>query len=183
MDLSTLIAQCKQQNPKAQEALFLEFRNALYNTSLKYCKNTVEAQDNVHDAFVIIFETIKNYRDQGSFQGWMQRITINQAVKKYRLKSKEILTEAPRTTTQIEDDSPLKHAVDLDSILAAIQELPNQYRLVFNLYTLDNYSHQQVAEMLGISVGTSKSNLHRAKHLLKEKLTKNVAHTAQQSGI
>ncbi len=179
MDLDLLIAQCKKQNPKAQEALFLEYRDALYNTSLKYCRNTTEAQDNVHDAFVIIFETIKKYSGKGSFQGWMQRITINQAVKKYRNKTKEILTDQPRTSTPIEDDSPLTKPVQLDTILTAIQELPNQYRLVFNLYTLDNYSHKQIAKMLQISVGTSKSNLHRAKQLLKAKLTKFVEHSTK----
>lgn len=179
MELKTLIAQCKKQDRTAQKQLFLQFRDSLYNTSLKYCRNTTEAQDNVHDAFVIVLETIHKYKGKGSFQGWMQRITINQAVKKYRKKSKEILTNEPRVATLQHEDTQLPTGISLDIVLQAIQDLPNQYRLVFNLYVLDDYAHKQIAELLGISEGTSKSNLHRAKQLLKEKLTKHVEYTTQ----
>ena len=169
--LTELIAACKKGEPKAQEQLFLEHRDAIYTTSLKYCRNVEEAQDNVHDAFVIVFETIKKYKGQGSFAGWMQRIAINQAVKKYRNKRKEHLTEDPSWFAVQEDDDHWAQSCDLDQLLEAIQQLPDQYRLVFSLYVLDDHSHQEIADKLKISVGTSKSNLHRAKVLLKKSLT------------
>ncbi|MDC7998631.1 RNA polymerase sigma factor [Gilvibacter sediminis] len=169
--LTELIAACKKGDPRAQEQLFLELRDAIYTTSLKYCRNVEEAQDNVHDAFVIVFETIKKYKGKGSFAGWMQRIAINQAVKKYRNKRKEHLTEDPSWFAVQEEDDNWAQSCDLDQLLDAIQQLPDQYRLVFSLYVLDDHSHQEIADKLKISVGTSKSNLHRAKVLLKKSLT------------
>lgn len=170
LTLNDLIAACKQGDPKAQEQLFLEFRDPIYTTSLKYCRNVEEAQDNVHDAFVIVFETLHKYKGKGSFAGWMQRIAINQAVKKYRVKRKEHLTEDPSWFALQEDDPQWVQDCDLDSLLEAIQNLPDQYRLVFSLYVLDDHSHQEIADKLKISPGTSKSNLHRAKALLKKSL-------------
>ena len=168
--LDDLIAACKKGDRKAQEQLFLEFRDPIYTTSLKYCRNVQEAQDNVHDAFVIVFETINKYKGKGSFAGWMQRIAINQAVKKYRTKKKEHLTEDPSWFSVEEDDPQWVNESEIDALLNAIQDLPDQYRLVFSLYVLDDYSHQEIAKKLKISVGTSKSNLHRAKVLLKKSL-------------
>lgn len=168
--LNDLITACKKGDPKAQEQLFLEFRDPLYTTSLKYCRNVEEAQDNVHDAFVIVFETIHKYKGKGSFAGWMQRIAINQAVKKYRTKRKEHLTEDPSWFSVEQEDPQWVNDCDIDTLLEAIQNLPDQYRLVFSLYVLDENSHQEIAKKLKISVGTSKSNLHRAKVLLKKSL-------------
>ena len=166
-----LIAACKKGDPKAQEQIFLMFKDAIYTTSLKYCRNIEEAQDNVHDAFVIVFETIRKYKGTGSFAGWIQRIAINQAVKKYRSKRQEHLTDDPSWFALTSEDDHWARSCDLDQLLAAIQQLPDQYRLVFSLYVLDDYNHQEVADTLKISVGTSKSNLHRAKVILKKSLT------------
>ena len=168
---SELIAACKKGDKRAQKQLFLEYRDAIYTTSLKYCRNTEEAQDNVHDTFVIVFETLNKYKGSGSFAGWMQRIAINQAVKKYRVKRKVQLTDDPAWFAVQEDDPKWISDCDIDDLLNAIQNLPDQYRLVFSLYVLDDFSHQQIADQLKISLGTSKSNLHRAKVLLKKALT------------
>lgn len=168
--LEELIAACKKGDPVAQKQLFLEYKDPIYTTSLKYCRNPEEAQDNVHDAFVIVFETLHKYKGHGSFAGWMQRIAINQAVKKYRIKRKEQLTEDPSWFSVEEDQPSWAMDCDIDSLLEAIQSLPDQYRLVFSLYVLDDHSHQEIADKLKISPGTSKSNLHRAKVLLKKTL-------------
>ncbi|MEP2936842.1 MAG: RNA polymerase sigma factor [Gilvibacter sp.] len=169
LDQQTLIARCIKNDRMAQKQLFLQFRDALYATSLKYCRNTEEAQDNVHDTFVVIFETIHKYRGTGNFVGWMQRITINQAVKKFKTKIRFDLREEMYVPQDFEI-LPTALEVPLDDILQAIQKLPSQYRLVFSLYVLDEYSHKEIASLLGISEGTSKSNLHRAKALLKSRL-------------
>ncbi|MEP0262808.1 sigma-70 family RNA polymerase sigma factor [Dokdonia sp.] len=170
MEKLQLIAGCKKNDLVAQKMLFLKYKDLVYTTSLKYCGNEAEAEDNVHDVFIVIFETIHKYKNKGSFEGWIRRIAIHKAVDKFRQKK---TTDLPY---QIESDSrevtidPDKADVPIDYIFKAIQELPNKYRLVFNLYQLDDYSHKEIAHMLSISIGTSKSNLHRAKQILKDKI-------------
>jgi len=129
----------------------------------------MEAEDNLHDTFIEIFSTIKNYKGKGSFEGWMKRIAINKAITKYK-KTYDLVPIKDNQTEEIliENDSDY---YSLDFILSKVQELPNQYRLVFNLYELDDYSHKEIAQMLDITESTSKSNLYRAKIILKEKLT------------
>ena len=117
----------------------------------------------------VIGENIKKYNGNGSFEGWMKRITINKAINKYK-KKKPVYIDIKNDIledTSIEED---KLNLDLDTILNCIQQLPNQYRLVFNLYELDDYSHKEIANLLSISENTSKSNLHRAKIILKQKI-------------
>ncbi|WP_166922841.1 RNA polymerase sigma factor [Flavobacterium poyangense] len=168
MNLDLLIKACTKQNRKAQEELYNMYKNALFVLSLKYCSNVAEAEDNLQDTFIEIFTNIKNYKEKGSFEGWMKRIAINKAISRYK---------KSYTLTAIIDDYPQEERIDeseidfsLDTILSFVQDLPHQYRLVFNLYELDDYSHREIAEMLSISENTSKSNLHRAKQILKEKI-------------
>lgn len=169
MNLDQLIKGCIKQNRKSQEQLYNLYYKILYVTSLKYCTNDAEAEDNLHDAFIEIFSNIKNFKGSGSFEGWMKRITINKAISRYRESC---------FLTPIKDDISQDVFIDeneldfsLDYILSLIQELPHQYRLVFNLYEMDEYSHKEIASMLFITESTSKSNLHRAKLILKEKIT------------
>ncbi|MCD0463988.1 RNA polymerase sigma factor [Flavobacterium sp. ENC] len=168
MNLDQLIKDCCRQNRKAQEALYEMYKKTLFVLSLKYCPNAAEAEDNLHDSFIEIFTNIKKYKGDGSFEGWIKRITINKAITRYK---------QSYTLTAIKDDYPEDHTINeteidlpLETILSFVQELPHQYRLVFNLYELDDYSHQEIAAMLSISESTSKSNLHRAKQILKEKI-------------
>lgn len=169
MDLQELILKCQKNNAKAQAALYKLYAGKLYAVCYKYSKNQVEAEDNLHDGFMTIFKKINQFKHKGSFEGWMKRIMVNTALEKYRkdkvfpLISEEIKDEEE---VEIEDDN-----LDLNELLASIQKLPNRYRLVFNLYVLDGYSHKEISQMLEISVGTSKSNLSRAKALLKKELS------------
>ena len=165
-----LIQGCKKNNRTAQSALFEQYKETLYFVSLKYSRNTAEAEDNLHDAFMVIFEKIGTFKNKGSFEGWMKRITMFKAIDRYK-KNKYIPTEFEDTI--LKDDSVSQHSEipSLDILLGYIQELPDQYRLVFNLYQLDGYSHKEVAKILNISEGTSKSNYHRAKQALQQKIT------------
>ena len=164
-----LIYKCKKNDRKAQSELFNRYKDVLFFLSLKYCRSEVEAEDNLHDAFITIFKTIKRYRSKGSFEGWMKRITIYKAIDKYKAKrpiSIEINNDILEDTTVNSEQESLP----LDVILNHIQELPDQYRLVFNLFQLDGYSHKEIASLLSISDGTSKSNYFRAKLILREKI-------------
>lgn len=178
MNIDELIKGCIRQKRQAQEELYQLYKKTLFVLCLKYCPNDAEAEDNLHDAFIEIFTNIKNYKGNGSFEGWIKRITINKAIDRY----KQSYFLVP-----IKDDFQQDTTIDdyemdfsLDYLLTLIQELPHQYRLVFSLYELDDYSHQEIATMLSISESTSKSNLHRAKLILKEKIkSKNSFHNYQ----
>ncbi|TDP03785.1 RNA polymerase sigma factor [Flavobacterium sp. 245] len=168
MNLDQLIKGCIKQNRKAQEELYHVYKKTLYVLSLKYCSNEAEAEDNLHDAFIEIFSNIKNYKEKGSFEGWIKRITINKAITRY--KQSYVLTAIKDEYLQDEFINESEINLPLDTLLSFIQELPHQYRLVFSLYELDDFSHQEIASLLSISENTSKSNLHRAKQILKDKI-------------
>lgn len=164
-----IIKQCIKNNRAAQNELFRLYKDSLYFTSLKYCSNEVDAEDNLHDAFITIFQKIKTFKNKGSFEGWMKRITIYKAIDKYKAVkpiSIEIKDDILEETVIVEEAEKL----DLDQLLKMIQDLPDQYRLVFNLYQMDGFSHKDIALALNISEGTSKSNYHRAKLILREKI-------------
>ncbi|MEZ4857272.1 MAG: sigma-70 family RNA polymerase sigma factor [Flavobacteriaceae bacterium] len=168
MTLEELIIQCKKQDAKAQEVLYKEYSRILFGICLKYSPNRTEAEDSLQDAFITIFKRIEQFEGKGSFEGWMKRITVNTVLQKYRKKK----TFDISNEQQIEDAEVeiVQEAIPLDYLLKIIQELPDRYRLVFNLYVMDGYSHKEIGEMLGISDGTSKSNLARARGILKTKI-------------
>ncbi len=166
-----LIKGCIKKELNAQRELYMRYKDVLFALCLKYCKNTEEAEDNLQDSFLDIYKSIKKYKQTGSFEGWMKRITINNAINKYK-KDRFINVIINEEITEAEDVTvnPSEVALSLNTILNTVQELPNRYRLVFNLYQLDDYSHKEIANLLDISESTSKSNFHRAKLILKEKL-------------
>lgn len=169
MSLEQLIINCKANDTKAQSELYTLFSSKLFSVCLKYSRNYAEAEDNLQDAFITIFKKIEQYKSKGSFEGWLKRITINTALQRYRSQGIfEIVNEdaIADEAVAIEDDD----AISIDYLLQIIQELPDRYRLVFNLYVLDGYSHSDIAELLKINVGTSKSNLARARQILKQKI-------------
>ncbi len=168
MSLEKLIEKCKNRDLKAQSEVYHLFAGKLFALCLKYSKNHQDAQDNLQDGFITIFKKIDQYQFKGSFEGWLKRIMINTALQKYREKSVlNLVTEEIPERIDVEVD---EEEVSLDFLLNLIQQLPNQYRLVFNLYVLDGFSHKEIAGMLGISEGTSKSNLSRARMTLKKRL-------------
>lgn len=169
MTLEELISNCKKQDLKAQEELYKKFSGILFAVCLKYSPNYHEAEDNLQDAFLIIFQRIEQFKGKGSFEGWIKRIAINTVLQKYRKKKIFHLSNEE----QIEEEEVVKvenNQVPLDFLLKIVQELPNRYRLVFTMYVLDDYSHKEISDFVGISVGTSKSNLARARGILKVKI-------------
>jgi len=179
LGLKQLIQKCKKNDTKAQSELYKLFSSKLFAICLKYSRNYAEAQDNLHDAFMIIFKKIDQFKHKGSFEGWVKRITINTALQRYRIKGHlEIVSEGQveDVSVEIENDR-----INIDFLLAIIQELPDRYRLVFNLYVLDGYSHREIAEMLKITTGTTKSNLARARMILRDKIDNYKANLNSQS--
>lgn len=169
MDLKQLILDCKRQEPKAQEQLYRLFSSKMFSICLKYSRNYAEAQDNLQEGFLLLFSRIAHFDFKGSFEGWAKRIFINFILYQYR-KVTVIEVVNSNIPDEVEVEADIDEDIPLDYLLKIIQELPDRYRLVFNLYVLDGYTHKEIAEMLEISAGTSKSNLARAKIILKEKL-------------
>jgi RNA polymerase sigma-70 factor (ECF subfamily) len=166
-----LIKKCVRGNRAAQEALYRIHAPVLYGVCLKYSRNRTEAEDNLHDSFMTIYEKIHQYKHKGSFEGWLKRVTINTVLQKYRKKEPvKLLSEVPEHSEELPGIE--ESEIPLGLLLKYIQELPQKYRLTFNMYVLDGYSHKEISEALGTSEGTSKSNLSRARMILQEKILK-----------
>jgi RNA polymerase sigma factor (sigma-70 family) len=168
LGLDELIKQCANNDHKAQKEIYQLFAGKLFSICLKYSKNKQEAQDNFQDGFIVIFDKIGQFNFKGSFEGWLKRVMINTVLLKYRKKNVlNIVTEdiPDEVIVEVDDDE-----ISLDFLLNLINELPDRYRLVFNLYALDGYAHKEISEMLQIAEGTSKSNLARARAILKQKI-------------
>ncbi|MEO9954767.1 sigma-70 family RNA polymerase sigma factor [Nonlabens sp.] len=172
MKLNELLKLCKKDDIRAQKELYNIYKDRLFVLSLKYSRNREEAEDNLHDSFMVIFTTIKKYKGKGSFEGWMKRIVINKAITSFKKQSKFNVLINEEITEDVMVEETTLDQISLQVILTAVQSLPDRYRMVFNLYQMDNYTHKEIAEMLDITIGTSKSNLHRAKVILKENLQK-----------
>ena len=156
-----------------QELLYRRYSPRLYAVCLQYSGNTDEARDVLQEGFIKIFENLAAFSHEGSFEGWMRRIIVNTALERYR--SKYYLNRIddiddmsePMADPENNDFAGLE-AYDLLNI---IMELPPKYRMVFNLYAIEGYSHREIGGMLNISEGTSKSNLSRARDILQKKVT------------
>lgn len=168
MSLDQIILDCQNNKISAQEQLYRLMSAKLFSVCLKYSRNYEDAQDNLQDGFLLIFSKIGQYQFKGSFEGWAKRVMINNVLQRYRTQGIfEIVTEnmPEEADVEIEADD-----VSMDFLLGLIQQLPDRYRMVFNLYVIDGFSHKEIAEMMNITDGTSKSNLARARMILKEKI-------------
>ncbi len=169
--LQEIVDGCLENKRQSQSELYKLFAAKMYGVCLRYAGNNFDAQDILQDGFVKVFENLSNFKWNGSLEGWMKRIFINQALDRFRSKITHLSVDEMEENLELTD----KEASALDSlsekeILNLIQELPDQYRLVFNLYVMEGIQHQDIAKELNIGVSTSRSNLARAKNILKEKI-------------
>jgi RNA polymerase sigma factor (sigma-70 family) len=169
LSIEELIHGCKKKDIKAQEQLYRQYAPKLFSVCLKYSRNYSEAQDNLQDGFLLIFEKINQFAFKGAFEGWIKRVMINFILQQYRKETFLNLVHE-NFPKEIEIEIENESEIPIEFLMKIIQELPDRYRLVFNLYVIDGYSHQEIADMLSINIGTSKSNLSRAKVILKEKI-------------
>ncbi len=151
-----------------QEELYQRFSPRMYAVCLRYAGNADEAQDVLQDGFIKIFKKMDSFRGEGSFEGWMRRVFVNTAIEHFRRKRYLMpVTEKEENTLEGKYTSVLDDLGAKD-ILALVQELSPGYRTVFNMYVVEGYTHREIADMLGISEGTSKSQLSRAKVILQD---------------
>lgn len=167
-----LIECCLKNDPRAQEFLYKQFSKRMYGICLRFARNTLEADDILQEGFIKVFSFLKNFRQEGSLEGWIRRTIVTTAINYYNSKQNEwketSLDKAGYYQSVAEDTLDKISAADLLNI---IHELPDGYRMVFNLYIIEGYNHSEIAEMLHISENTSKSQLSRARMALQERLT------------
>ena len=165
-----LINGCLNKDRKMQEMLYNRFCSKMYAVCLRYSKDAEDAQDLLQDGFIKIFKNLEKFRGEGSFEGWIRRIFVNTSIEHFRksLRNSPVPVIEPQEIS-IEDPSwnALDNLAEKD-IIKMIQGLSPGYRQVFNMYVIEGYSHKDIANILGISEGTSKSQLARAKGILKK---------------
>ncbi len=163
-----LIAGCLNGERRMQEELYRRFSPRMYGVCLRYASNSEEAQDILQEGFIKIFKKLDSFRSEGSFEGWIRRIFVNTAIEHFRRrKYLTPVTEKEENTIEGNYTSVLDELAEKD-ILALVQELSPGYRTVFNMYVVEGYTHKEIADTLGISEGTSKSQLSRAKVILQD---------------
>lgn len=168
--LEILIEGCIKEDPRSQEKLYRQFSAAMYGVCLQYASSEEDAQDILQDGFVKVFKKIGQVKEAKAFPGWIRRVMINTALERYRSQVvNQRMDEEPLLKNVLITDGVLDD-LNAEALVAMIMELPPRYRMVFNLYAIEGYSHKEIAEMLGISDGTSKSNLSRARSILQEKV-------------
>jgi len=155
---------------KAQQALYVHYSSRMYGVCLRYYPNVEIAQDILQDGFIKVFENIHSFRFEGSIEGWIRRIIINTALEYHRKIKDEKMVDL--SDALLLSQELLSVDIDYRQLLLLISELPNQYRMVFNLYAVEGYSHAEIAKMLAITESTSKSNYSRARAILREKVNK-----------
>ena len=174
-ELKPIIEGCLRNEHKSQYQLYEMFYRSMTLVCLRYCKDREEANDMVQEGFIKVFKNLKRYEFKGSFEGWMRRIFVNNAIDNIRRKKKDhlLLGEDEKMDAFADKDlDPLDAVGELDPklVMEAIQKLTPAYKAVFSLYVIEEYSHKEIADMLNISVGTSKSNLAKAKQNLRKYL-------------
>jgi RNA polymerase sigma-70 factor (ECF subfamily) len=165
-----LIKGCRRGDGAAQRELYELFSSRMYALCYRYVRNAMEAEDIMVTAFMKVFERIDQYKGEGSFEGWIRRIMVNESLTHLR-KSRNMYLEADLELADREPhyDHHERH-LEAEDLLNMIRELPTGYRAVFNMYAIDGYSHKEIAEHLGITESTSKSQLNRARAYLQRML-------------
>jgi len=169
---SDIIKGCIEGDRRMQETLYNRFSSKMYAVCLRYATNAAEAEDILQEGFIKIFKKMDTFRSEGSFEGWIRRIFVNTAIEHFRRrKYLTPVTEKEENTIEGKYISVLDELAEQD-ILNLVQQLSPGYRTVFNMYVVEGFTHKEIGDMLGISEGTSKSQLSRAKVILQDMVKK-----------
>ena len=167
-----LIELIKKGNESAFVTMYEMYSGRLFGVCLRYSKNKADAEDLLQESFVKIYENLKNFQGSGSLEGWLRRITVNICINHYRKsKTEKVIASDNYVVDDIVNETVFSK-IETERILELIQELPEGYRLVFNLHVIEGYKHNEIAELLGYSENTSKTQLLKARKQLMEKVIK-----------
>jgi RNA polymerase sigma factor (sigma-70 family) len=178
LELNTIISGCLHHDRKCQRLLYEAYYATLYKVCYKYIQHHENTEDVLHDVFIEIFNSISSYKYHGSFEGWMKRIATFKSIdffktkNKFKITDEDTLIDSNHSHNESENFIDHQHleALSYDDLMKIIETMPNQYQMVFCLYEIDGLKHAEIAEILGIKEGTSKSNLLRGREFLKKKL-------------
>ena len=168
--LDILLKECKRGKSGSQEELYRRFASAMYGLCLQYASCEEDAQDILQEGFIKIFAKLDQVKNPAALPGWIRRVMINTAMERYR---SQIILQRVDELREEYDEVTGNEALDrltCEELTGLIQTLTPRYRMVFNLYAIEGYSHKEISDELGISIGTSKSNLSRARTILQEKI-------------
>lgn len=171
-----IVKACIRGDRQAQRQLYEQLKDKMFVLALRYADNRQDAEDILQEGFVKVFRDLHQYKGLGSLEGWIRKVILNVALKYIKQKRREFFIE-PIGEKDFKDEVETESFFSDDlikNVLAMMQQMPAGFRTVLNLYVLEGYSHQQIAEELNISVGTSKSQFNRAKKHLKELLDKSL---------
>lgn len=178
---SDLIQGCIRGDRLMQELLYQKYSSKMYGVCLRYSGNLEDANDLLQEGFIKIFKNLTKFRGEGSFEGWIRRIFVNTSIEHFRKKVKLYhVTEVQENTIEDYDLNILDTLAEKD-IISLVNELSPGYKAVFNMHVIEGYSHKEIADMLGINEGTSKSQLARAKGVLKKSLEKRLNKTSNDT--
>jgi RNA polymerase sigma factor (sigma-70 family) len=164
-----LIHDCINGHRYAQSHLYNQFSPKMFTVCLRYTKNKEEAEDILQEGFTKIFSFLHQFDFQGSFEGWMRKIIVNCALQRYRAKrGMHAVVDIDPSMIELEDAEHIIATIGTKELLSMVQQLPSGYRIVFNLYVFEGLKHREIATLLGISEGTSKSNLSDARAILQK---------------
>jgi RNA polymerase sigma-70 factor (ECF subfamily) len=166
----TIIQMAVDQNRFAQQQLYTKYSSKMLSVCRQYIKDLQLAEDVMITAFMKVFTHLKNFEHKGSFEGWIRRIMINECISYIRVKKQVKFMEDETFFEERYND--IEGKFSMDDIQFLIDSLPDGYRMVFNLYVIEGYKHQEIGELLGISEGTSKSQLMHARRMLQNQITK-----------
>lgn len=168
-----LIKKCLQNDSRALNKLYELYASKMFGVCLRYAKNQMEAEDILQEGFIKIFSNLHRFKFEGSFEGWIRRTFVNTAINHYK-KNLKHARELDIQDVEAENEKDVKviDRLSADEILSIVQSLPEGYKVVFNLNVVEGYTHKMIGEMLSISENTSKSQLLRAKRLLREKINR-----------
>ena len=171
--IEEIIERCKAGERKAQELLYKQFAGKMLGVCLRYATDRMEAEDMLQNGFIKVFNKMADYRGDGSFEGWVRRIMVHSSIEYYRKHHKMMqVVDMEEGGYEIPVAASATESLNAKDLMALIQQLSPGYKMVFNLYAIEGYSHREIAEIAGITEGASKSQLSRARAILKEQVEK-----------
>jgi RNA polymerase sigma-70 factor (ECF subfamily) len=173
-----LIEGCRREDRHSQTQLYNVFNKKMFIVCLRYSKNREEAEEILQEGFMKVFEFIHQYKNIGSFEGWMRKIMVNCALQRYR-SSRQLHALVHIDTSALDNIGyeNITTQIDTKELLTLVQQLPPSYRIVFNLYVFEGMKHREIAKHLNIAEGTSKSNLSDARYILQRAVIKSLQQT------
>lgn len=167
-----LIHGCIREDAACQKAVYDRYASRMLGVCYRYARNSADAEDILQDSFIKVFGKIAQFKSEGSFEGWIRRIVVHTAIKKYSLLryQKELSGVEVKESAESYSEPPAYNHLSEKDLLQMINSLPDGYRLIFNLYVIEGYRHEEIAEMLGIQPGTSRSQLVKARTMLQKQI-------------